>query len=204
MDIPLEIAFHGMKPSATVETLVREHVGKLEKRFEHIIGCRVSIEIPHKQHRSGNVPEVHIEIRVPRKELVISREPHKVKARRARIDVNAVLKDAFSAAEKQLTDYKRQLNGDVKPKDAPLAGYISELIAEKNYGFIATATGEDLYFHRNSVADDGFDDLRGGDAVHYTVVSGDKGPSAGRVWRTAEPNASGRAHIEAAAHVIKR
>ncbi|HEY4114772.1 MAG TPA: HPF/RaiA family ribosome-associated protein [Rhizomicrobium sp.] len=204
MDIPLEIVFHGMKPSAAVEALVREHVGKLEKRFEHIIGCRVAIEIPHRQHRTGNVPEVHIEIRVPRKELVISREPHKVKDRRAKIDVNAVLKDAFGAAEKQLTEYKRQLNGDVKPKDAPLGGYVSELIAEKSYGFIATGAGEDLYFHRNSVADDGFDDLREGDAVQYTVVPGDKGPGAGRVWRTAEANVATRARDEAANHTIKR
>ncbi|HUJ45819.1 MAG TPA: HPF/RaiA family ribosome-associated protein [Rhizomicrobium sp.] len=116
MDIPLEIVFHGIKPSLKIEALVREHVAKLEKRFEHIIGCRVSIELPHKQHRRGNVPEVHIEIRVPRKELVISREPHKAKERRANLDVNAVLKDAFDAAEEQLNAYKRQLRGDVKHK----------------------------------------------------------------------------------------
>lgn len=121
MDIPLEIAFHGIKPSLKIEALVRKHVAKLEKRFEHIIGCRVAIELPHRQHRRGNVPEVHIEIRVPRKELVISREPHNARQRRATLDVNAVLKDAFSAAEEQLTEYKRQLNGDVKPKIARLA-----------------------------------------------------------------------------------
>lgn len=120
MDIPLEIVFHGIKPSLKIETLVREHVAKLEKRFEHIIGCRVSIELPHRQHHRGNVPEVHIEIRVPRKELVISREPHKAKQRHANLDVNAVLKDAFSAAEEQLTEYKRQLQGEVKHKATEL------------------------------------------------------------------------------------
>jgi cold shock CspA family protein/ribosome-associated translation inhibitor RaiA len=204
MDIPLEIVFQGLKPSAKIEALVREHMAKLEKRFEHIIGCRVSIEIPHRQHRRGNVPEVHIEIRVPRKELVISREPHKAKERRANTDVSAVLKDAFSAAEKQLTEYKRQLNGDVKPKDAPLGGHVSELIAEKNYGFIATGVGEDLYFHRNSVADEAFDTLHQGDAVQYTIVLGDKGPSAGRVWRAAEANFANRKREEAETHLIKR
>jgi len=128
MDIPLEIVFHEIRPSKRIEALVREHVAKLEKRFEHIIGCRVSIELPHKQHRRGNVPEVHIEIRVPRKELVISREPHKAKQRRVTLNVNAVLKDAFNAAEEQLTEYKRQLRGDVKHKTAETRGRPGHLV----------------------------------------------------------------------------
>jgi cold shock CspA family protein len=135
---------------------------------------------------------VHIAIRVPGREIAISREPHKAKQRRAAPNVRTAIKDAFRAAEKRLKDFKRVQYGDVKVKDAPVQGYISRLLAEKNYGFIATGNGEELYFHRNSVAGDGFDDLREGDAVQYTVVAGDKGPSAGRVWRTAEANVSER------------
>ena len=51
---------------------------------------------------------------------------------------------------------------------------------------IATGAGENVYFHRNALADGGFDDLHEGDAVQYTIVIGDNGPGAGRVWRTAE------------------
>lgn len=192
MDIPLEIAFHNLAPSQEIEALVREHVGRLEKLYPHLVGCRVSVEMLHKQHRTGNVPEVHIAIRVPGREIAISREPHKAKQRRAAPNVQSVIKDAFRAAEKRLKDFKRVQYGDVKVKEAPIQGYVAQLVAEKNYGFIATGNGEELYFHRNSVADAGFDNLREGDAVQYTIVAGDKGPSAGRVWRTAEANVSER------------
>jgi cold shock CspA family protein/ribosome-associated translation inhibitor RaiA len=192
MDIPLEIVFHNIRPSAEVEALIREHVARLEKLYPHLIGCRVSVEMLHKQHRTGNVPEVHIAIRVPGKEIAISREPQKAKQRRAAPNVHTSIKDAFRAAEKRLKDFKRVQYGDVKVKEAPLQGYVVTLEAEKNYGFIAIGNGEELYFHRNSVADDGFDALHEGDAVQYTVVAGDKGPSAGRVWRTAEASISER------------
>jgi cold shock CspA family protein/ribosome-associated translation inhibitor RaiA len=204
MDIPLEIAFHNLEPSAEIEALIREHVARLEKLYPHLIGCRVSAEMPHKQHRNGNVPEVHIAIRVPGREIAISREPYRAKQRHAAPTVQTSIRDAFRAAEKRLKDFKQQQYGDVKPKDLPIQGYVSQLMAEKNYGFIATGTGEELYFHRNSVADDAFDDLQEGDAVQYTIVAGDKGPSAGRVWRTAEATASHRMRQDHGLRVSKR
>jgi len=190
MDIPLEIAFHNAQPSAEIETLIRKHIGRLEKLYPHLIGCRISVEMPRKQHRNGNVPEVHIAIRVPGREIAISREPHKVRQRRATANVQTAVKDAFRAAEQRLKDFKELQYGEVKMKEMPIQGYVSLLVAEKNYGFIATANGEELYFHRNAVADGGFDALREGDAVQYFLVAGDKGPSAGRVWRTDEANVS--------------
>lgn len=196
MDIPLELAFHNVESSAEVEAEIREHVAKLEKLYPHLIGCRVSVEMLHKQHRTGNVPEVHIQLRVPGREIAISREPQKAKQRRAQPNVHTAITDAFRAAEKRLKDFKRVQYGEVKPKEAPLQGYIASLEAEKNYGFIATGNGEELYFHRNSVADGGFDDLREGQAVQYAVVAGDKGPSAGRVWRTAEADLTERLRRE--------
>jgi len=190
MDIPLEIAFHHAEPSAEIEALVRKHVRRLEKLYPHLIGCRVSVEMPHKQHRNGNVPEVHIAIRVPGREIAISREPHKVRQRHAAPSVQTSVKDAFRAAEQRLKDFKALQYGEIKTKEMPVQGYVSQLVAEKNYGFIATGNGEELYFHRNAVADGGFDALHEGDAVQYSLAAGDKGPSAGRVWRTDEANIS--------------
>jgi cold shock CspA family protein/ribosome-associated translation inhibitor RaiA len=196
MDIPLEIAFHNVEPSAEIEGLIREHVGRLEKLYPHLVGCRVSVEMLHKQHRNGNVPEVHIAIRVPGREIAISREPHRAKQRRAAPNIHTSVKDAFRAAEKRLKDFKDLQYGEVKKKEMPIQGYISQLVAEKNYGFIATGNGEELYFHRNAMANGEFDGLREGEAIHYSVVAGDKGPSAGRVWRAAEANASERLRQE--------
>ena len=122
MDIPLEIAFHNTEPSAEIEALIREHVDRLEHLYPHLVGCRVSVEMLHKQHRNGNVPEVHIAIRVPGKEIAVSREPHRAKERHAAPNLHTSVKDAFRAAEKQLKDFKQQQYGEVKAKDLPATG----------------------------------------------------------------------------------
>jgi hypothetical protein len=53
MQMPLEIAFHNMQPSDAVEAEIRKRVAKLEKVYERLVGCRVSVEGLHKQHRTG-------------------------------------------------------------------------------------------------------------------------------------------------------
>jgi len=59
-------------------------------------------------------------------------------------------------------------------------GTIKKLISDKGFGFIAT-DAEDLFFHRSAVADNGFEDLREGDSIEYTIGQGPKGPCAENV-----------------------
>src|SRR3954454_2109543 len=114
MEIPVEIVFHNMPSSPAVEQEIRERVEKLDRMYNHLIGCRVSVEHLHQQHRTGNVYEVHIELRVPGEDVVVSREPHHARARYADPDVNVALRDAFKTAERRLTEFKRKQRGDVK------------------------------------------------------------------------------------------
>ena len=117
MDIPLELSFHNLDPSDGLKAAVREHVGKLQKFHDHIIGCRVVIEMPHKSHRTGqNIPDVHIVLRVPGKELVVSREMAHASGRKKATDAYAVLDNAFAAALSQLKAHRRIVQGDVKYK----------------------------------------------------------------------------------------
>ena len=74
MDKPLEIAFHGVQPLAQIESEIRDQIDKLERRFGHLIGCRVAVELLHRQHKSGNICDIHIEMQVPGGELVVSRQ----------------------------------------------------------------------------------------------------------------------------------
>ena len=183
MDIPLELAFHNMAPSEALKAAVEREVARLERFFNHIIGCRVVIEMPHKRHRLGNnAPDVHVLLRVPGREIVVTRELARAGAKKSAVNAYAVLKDAFQAVQQRLKDYRRQMQGEIKPKDAPLFGHVAELMAERKYGFIATEGGSQIYFHRNSVAGDGFDRLRIGDAVEYAPALSDKGEAAARVW----------------------
>ena len=130
MDIPLELSFHNLESSDALKEAVRGHVNKLEQFHDHIIGCRVVIEMPHKsQKASGNPPDVHIVVRVPGKEIVVSRELSHNGHKKAATDAYAVLDNAFTVAQQQLKAYRRVLHGDVKYKSGQPRG--TGEIAEK-------------------------------------------------------------------------
>jgi ribosome-associated translation inhibitor RaiA len=114
MDTPLEIAFHNLSPSLALEQDIRKRVAKLERLYPRLAGCRVAIEAPHKQHRTGNIYEAHIEMHVPGGKLVVSREPHRPRQRHAKPDAYASVREAFKAAEAQLKAFKDLQRGDVK------------------------------------------------------------------------------------------
>jgi len=117
MDIPLELAFHNMSPSAALDAAVRRQVAGLGKFHDHIIGCRVVIEMPHKRHRlRSNAPDVHILLRVPGREIVVSRELAHAGERKSATNAYAVLSDAFSAVQKKLKQYHRVVRGEVKAR----------------------------------------------------------------------------------------
>ena len=185
MQTPLEIAFHNLQSSAHLEADIRERVGKLERMYDRLTACRVTVEAGHKQHRTGNLYEVHIVMAVPGHELVVSREPHKAKQRRAEPDIHASIKDAFRAAERQLKEFKRKLRGEVKPHDDLFQGQVSQLYPSEDHGFILTSLGTQLYFHRNALMEGAFDTLARGTPVHYVEIDGDTGPLASKVWLAA-------------------
>jgi cold shock CspA family protein len=61
-------------------------------------------------------------------------------------------------------------------------GIVHRLFPDQDYGFIKTAdTGEDVYFHRNSVLHRGFDRLTIGTGVRFVVEQGQKGLQASSV-----------------------
>ncbi len=119
---PLELTFHNVEPSDALKSAVQAHVNKLEKFHDHIIGCRVSIEMPHKSQKAiGNPPDVHIVVRVLGKEIVVSRELKHDGHKKAATDAYAVLEDAFLVAQQQLKDYRCISHGDVKTHRAVAA-----------------------------------------------------------------------------------
>jgi ribosomal subunit interface protein len=187
MQEPLEIAFHNLEPSAALEAEIRERFARLEKLCDRLTACRVSVEALHKQHRTGNVFEVHIDMLVPGGELVVSRAPHKAKEKYASPDVYTSIREAFQAAERQLKKYNRQLTGEVKRHGPEFYGQIAETHPEEDWGYLLDNTGQLLYFHRNAVIDGSFDQLQRGDAVDYVPADGETGPTAVKVWRKTFP-----------------
>lgn len=178
MDIPLEINFRNMDRSEAVEARVRERAAKLEKFFSRLTSCHVVIEAPHRNRRKGKLFHVRIELGVPgRAELIANRSP---KNDHTHEDIYIAIRDAFDAAQRQLQDHKRKISGTVKTHEVPDHGRVSRLFADEGYGFISAADGQEIYFHRNSVTNDGFDGLQVGSEVRVVSVDGESadGPQA--------------------------
>ena len=181
MDVPMEVSFHNMDRSDAVEAKVRERAVKLERYFDHITSCRVVIEAPERRHTKGNLFRVKIEIGVPgRPPLIVNRHPGQ---KHAHEDVYVAVRDAFDAARRQLEDYAGKLGGKVKTHEVPPHGKVARLFPNEGYGFVQMPDGSEIYFHRNAVTEEGFDDLEVGDEVRVTIAQGesDKGPQASSV-----------------------
>lgn len=175
MAIPLQIVFRNMDHSDAVAKAIEERIQRLERFAPQILRCRVTVEAPHKHHAKGNLYHVAIDMHVPGAEIVVNREPIK---NHAHEDVYVAVRDAVSAAGRQLQDYVRLDRGRVKTHEAPPHGTVTELYPTEDYGFITDADGRLIYFHRNSLLDTGFEALTIGAEVRFDEEQGDEGPQA--------------------------
>ena len=180
MQIPLQITFRDIDQSDAVEARIRERAAQLEKFYDRITSCRVMVEAPHNSRNKGRLYHIRVDITVPGGEIVVRREP---KAHHAHEDVYVAIRDAFKAAQRQLQDYVRRNRGEIKAHEAPPHGRVAKLFAHQGYGFIETADGNEIYFHRNSVTNGAFDQLEVGSEVRYVAAEGesDKGPQTSTV-----------------------
>jgi len=96
-------------------------------------------------------------------------------------DAFVTVRDAFNAARRRLQDRRRRVQGQVKRHDAPPQGRVIRMFPEEGYGFIESADGREIYFHRNAVVNGGFDRLAVGAAVRFAETEGDKGAQASTV-----------------------
>src|SRR4030067_3548303 len=108
MKLPIQIIFRNMESSAAIETAVRERADKLDQFYEHIMSCRVVIELHHRHHHQGNLYHVRVDLKVPEAEIVASREPAE---HHAHEDVDVAIRDAFNAVQRRLEEYGRRRPG---------------------------------------------------------------------------------------------
>ena len=175
MQLPLQITFKDMAPSPAIESQVRDKSTKLERFFDRIIGCHVTIEAPHRHSHKGRLYGVRIDLTVPGREIVVT---HSGPRDHRHEDIGVAIGDAFRAAERQLEDHARKSRGAVKAHVAPLHGHVTKLMPD--FGFVTTSDGQEVYFHRNSVTDAGFARLEVGSEVRLAVAEGEsaQGPQA--------------------------
>jgi len=167
MELPVQVTFQDLEPSDSVESLIREKVAKLEEFHGRIISCRVAVSQPRARGRNGHLYKVRIDLAIPGEEIVVSRDPG---IDHSHENVFVAIRDAFDAASRQLDEHvDRHRPGAAKGRNPP-HGRITQIFHTKDHGFIRSATGEDVYFHRNSVTDGSFDELAVGTEVRFAVA----------------------------------
>lgn len=173
MPIAIQVTARNFELSDAIEGEIRRHAEKLEQFYTGITRCRVVVEVPHRHRKEGKLYDVRVDLHVPGREIVIKREPNE--------DIYVAVRDAFAAASRQLEDAARRERGDVKRHEPPAMARVTTLFPEKGYGFLTTPDGREVYFHENSVINDGFRRLSVGAEVRFVEEMGDKGPQASTV-----------------------
>jgi cold shock CspA family protein/ribosome-associated translation inhibitor RaiA len=180
MLIPLQITFEGgLEPSEALQRRVEHEAEKLERFHDRILTCRVAIIGRPGKRRHGDLYAVRLQISTPGGgDVVIDRNPP---ADHAHEDAFVAVRDAFAAARRRLQDHRRRMQGQIKAHEAPPQGRVSKLFRDDGYGFIETADGREVYFHRNAVVNGGFERMGAGAEVRFVEVEGEKGPQASTV-----------------------
>lgn len=186
MEIPLQIAFHKAEKPDWAENEIRTRVDKLVDLRNDIIGCKVTVDQRAGTPDSSIPPVVRIEVNLPHAApMVVAYEPDRLQQKFQTPDLRNAIHDAFGVAEKRLSEMKEQQSGRTKAihhdTQNQFLGQIAELHPEEDHGFLMTKEGGLLYFHRNSLLNGDFDQLRRGDKVRYVEDIGDTGPTAKKV-----------------------
>jgi cold shock CspA family protein/ribosome-associated translation inhibitor RaiA len=196
MKSELRITYRNMKPSAEIEKWIRAEAAKLDALYNHVMGCRVAVEVPHRHHRKGSPYHIRIDLTVPHGEIVVKREPSlsarvrhlgereikkqsevKIPHKKLRQAIN----DAFKAAGRRLQDYARRQRGDIKSPTLLPEARVSKILPREGYGFLTSDDGREIYFHKNSVLGRAFPRLQVGTTVRFVEEPGEKGPQASTV-----------------------
>jgi cold shock CspA family protein len=137
--------------------------------------------VKHEPSLRGSIQRSGIQKRKKEQEVAA---PHK--------DIYVAIRDVFKAARRRLQDYARKQSGAVKYHEPAPHARVSRLFPEGGYGYLETPDGGEIYFHRNSVLNGGFEKLVIGTEVSFVEETGDKGPQASAVTVIGRHREAGR------------
>lgn len=183
MQVEPQITFKNIETSPYLEALIRKRIEGLERLYPRITSCRVVVEVPHRSSESAKLPlGIAVEVEVPGRSTIVAKDA--MERHDAKGDYTAPLNHAFDAIERQLKKVNDIREGDVKTGEAQAqSGMIVRLFPEQNYGFVQIDNSPELYFTRNAVMGDAFDELKVGMLVQVTraTAEGPMGPQASSV-----------------------
>jgi len=100
--IPINVSFVGISHRDDLEQRVLKEAEKLERIYDRVTNCKVTIEVPHRHHQRGNHYYVRIDLSVPGKNISINRDPRE---KPEHSDGMVAIRDAFAAAIRKLEEH---------------------------------------------------------------------------------------------------
>jgi len=179
MKLPLQVVFRDVAKSDALDAAIRQHAAKLDLFSNHIMSCRVTVEPSSKHKQQGNVYSVHIDVKLPGKEISSSHGHD-------REDVYVAVRDAFDAVKRQVEEHVRKERGQTKLHEPVVQGQVLRLF-EEGYGFIGDADGNEYYFDRANLVHPSFEKLEVGATVEFLAEVAAQGRQAKRVSGAKSP-----------------
>ncbi len=178
MEIEPQIAFRNVTRNAALDRMILDGIDKLEEVHRRITAVRLAVEDQRGAGTHDHLYRVRLEISIPGGDVIVRETP----AGDPHPSLDQVLNQAFDTARRRLKEVRKRQKGEVKEHLPRSVGRVLEIFPGEDYGFIEDSDGRRVYFHRNSVAGDGWEDLDTGDGVEFDEEQGDKGPQAAMVY----------------------
>ena len=163
---PVQITFRGIDRSATIEKCIRDRAARLDRFYDRIISCRVTIDSPHRHRHKGKLYSIRLDLTIPGHEIAVTRESQ---LDHSHEDIYVAIRDSFNEAKRRIQDYARRRQGKVKSHVPPAHGRIISLDPEHDRGVIESSDGTLFNFHRNSVPGNAFNKLKKGDEARFVT-----------------------------------
>jgi cold shock CspA family protein len=158
MNQPLRIEFTGTELSEALTGWAREKALALERLRPDMRCRRVAVASDQRLHE-GRRWTVHVDASCGGRELTVQRS--------AVENPRLALRDAFDAIARQVEDTVPRVRAACRQQERPSQGEIRRIDAERRYGFIRGADGEEYCFGPYDVIGVAFEELRIGEAVLF-------------------------------------
>jgi translation initiation factor 2 alpha subunit (eIF-2alpha) len=115
MQKPLELSIQDTRNRQFAEEIIMAKISKLEQLYSGIIGIRVFIHQPHKNHRKGNAHMIKIDIKMPDYRIIVNCESN--------YELPTLIHEAFEVAQRQVKNHakhyhiKRKVSDSLKGDD---------------------------------------------------------------------------------------
>ena len=112
--LPVQLTIKDIPSSPALESTILKKAKKLTQFYQRITSCRIVVELPKKHQHHGKLFNVRIDVTVPGKELVATKQCEK--------GVYVAVREAFEAIIRQLESHAQKRNGRVKTHQQPITG----------------------------------------------------------------------------------